>query len=188
MSTSLLKSVAGHLRYRELTSLLGRKVVIQALDTVESDIRSALSDTPVSDGALASPERKYIEGAMAKYGILDLTFVSPSYQLDEDFQDGLGMLKRFGFLPRGKQAEELAKFDDALGGNSTDPTCLRELDEDINQNEVVIRLFLEGRKIGSLGPHILGKLPLDYLPQEFTIKDACMTNAGFIWFHKHFYM
>jgi hypothetical protein len=85
-------------------------------------------------------------------------------------------------------AEELAKFDDALGGNSTDPTCLRELDEDINQNEVVIRLFLEGRKIGSLGPHILGKLPLDYLPQEFTIKDACMTNAGFIWFHKHFYM
>ncbi len=126
---------------------------------------------------LLSPKRKYIEGAIAKYGIPDLTFTSPSYQLDEDFDAGLSVVERFGFLPREKQAEDMVKFDDALGADSTDPVCLRELDEDINQNKVVIRLFLSGHRIEGRGPHLFGKLPPDYLPQEFTIKDACMTNT-----------
>jgi hypothetical protein len=31
-------------------------------------------------------------------------------------------------------------------------------------------------------------LPVDYFPRAFTITDACVTNADFVWFHKHFYL
>ena len=184
---SLLKSVARRLRYKELPSLVGRKIVIQAVDTIEANVKSALADTPVSHGVLRVSERKFIEGSMAKYGLLDLTFASSSYRLDTDFYTGLGALKTLGFLPSEDQAQSMAKLDDLLGADSADPMCLRELAEDINHNEVVIRLFLRGYRIEGNGPHLFGKLPADYLPQEFTIEDAAMTNAGFVWFHKHFY-
>ena len=32
------------------------------------------------------------------------------------------------------------------------------------------------------------KLSPEYLPKQFTIADACITNSSFVWFHKYFYM
>ena len=43
--------------------------------------------------------------------------------------------------------------------------------------------LLNGGSAGSLD-----SLLENYFPKTFEVADACLTNAAFIWFHKHFYM
>ena len=90
-----------------------------------------------------------------------------------------------------------------------DPTRLTELQEDIDKNEMLLRLFLEKRP-GGLGDSeyfkqqvVSGRLQeilraneageeafervVRDCPGDFTVSDACLTNAEFVWFHKHSY-
>ena len=88
-----------------------------------------------------------------------------------------------------------------------DPTCLTDLHEDIEKGETLLRVFLEDEPGRSSDPESLkrliaagkakaiheGKEPMERLlgdcfPREYTLTDACLTNSGFIWFHKHFYL
>jgi hypothetical protein len=183
-----LKDVARQLRYRDLPGLTGSSVLIKSADKVEADIKAALSHELQFETHLIGPEQKYISGAMAKYGLLDLTFSAPGSLQRGEYESGIHLLKRLGFLPEGEQAEALSELSHVLGEKEDDPTCLLELYEDISLDQTLLRLFLESDRIPGMGPHIPGKLPDDYLPRIFKVTDACVTNAEFVWFHKHFYL
>src|SRR5262249_14968272 len=95
--------------------------------------------------------------------------------------------------------------------NDEVPTCLTELQDDIAKDETVLRLFLEKRPGGLGDPEYLKQLVTsgrlkeilraneaggeafervvrDCFPSDFTLSDACLTNAEFVWFHKYSYL
>ena len=82
-----------------------------------------------------------------------------------------------------------------------DPTCLESLRNDLKAERTTLRLFLEEEPRRDFAKHMVrlaenGGLTEDfingfwasYFPKDFVIADACITNAPFIWFHKHFWM
>ena len=184
-SRALLNSIAQQLRFKELSSLIGHHVLIRTIDSIQSDLRDALNDTVISGSEMVSPDRRFLEVAMAKYGILDLTLTSPTALLDSDYESGLSVLRKLGFLQERGEAKSPTFLDPI---SEEDPTCLTELHEDLQEDREVVRLFLRSDKIAGKGPHLVGRLPVDYLPRDFMVQDACVTNAGFVWFHKHFYL
>jgi len=124
---------------------------------------------------------------------MDLTFAIPEPISTVIDAPGIPLLKQLGFViepePQPPVSAEGDLWDD-------DPTCLAELAEDLNAQQLVVRLFLELPQ-GSAGLPKPGEpanlfepftLPTDYFPRTFTVSDACITNAGFVWFHKHFYL
>ncbi len=177
-----VKTLARTLRYRGLPELIGKIVKINAPTTVEADVLTASGDWLPEQTRLIGPPEKYIERAMAKYGILDLTFSGQDTLLETQFESGIPLLKKLNFVIGPERAKEMA-----VEMETDDPTCLTELAEEIEQKQTVIRIFLQAEQIQGKGPHCLGHLQPDYLPRDFTIADACVTNSGFVWFHKHFY-
>jgi hypothetical protein len=178
-----VKTLARTLKYRELPELIGKTVKIHAPTTVEADVLAAIGDKLPEAIRLISPQEKYLERAMARHSILDLTFTGQDALLESQYESGIPLLKKFHFIGDPERAKELA---DEL--ELDDPLCLGELNDDIERKETVIRLFLEAESIKGIGRHLIGELPPDYLPRDFTVTDACATNAGFVWFHKHFYL
>jgi hypothetical protein len=132
---------------------------------------------------------------IVKYGLLDLTFDTTGGLLDESDRPRLSILSEFGFVGSAEENDEVCEFF----GN--DPTCLESLREDLKAERTTLRLFLEEEPRRDLAKHMVrlaenGGLTEDfinaflvsYFPKDFVIADACMTNAPFIWFHKHFWM
>jgi hypothetical protein len=52
---------------------------------------------------------------------------------------------------------------------------------------VYILLFLTTNRTLDWKNHLLS-LPDDYFPRTFLVEDACVTNTGWVWFNKHFYL
>jgi hypothetical protein len=186
MDTGLVRSVARGLRYRPLARLGGRVVEVTDLDRIEDAVRTALG-TDLPDGCgLAGPEPPFREGAVAKYGILDLRFTAPGDMLAGDALTGVPQLRQLGFLPGG-EAGPLHRVCD-------DPTCLEILQEDLDEGRTWLLLFLEGGEPGDdsrvTGPdgRFSFRVPTGYLPRPFKVIDACVTNARSVWLWKHFYL
>src|SRR5262249_48783005 len=102
MDTSLVRSVARGLRYRPLGYLVGRAVEVAHLDRIEEAVRLALSPDLPDGCCLAWPEPRFREGAVAKYGILDLSFTAPGDMLASDISTGMPLLRELGYLPGGE--------------------------------------------------------------------------------------
>src|SRR3954452_15746473 len=123
MDTELVRSVARGLRYRPLDHLVGRSVEIADLEAVEDAVRLALGPDLPDGCRLAGPEPRYREGAIAKYGILDLRFTAPGDLLPGDVRTVVPLLRELGYLPGGEAGPQNRVCDD--------PTCLEMLKEDL---------------------------------------------------------
>jgi hypothetical protein len=191
-----LRNVARNLKYRALPQLVGIKITVTSVASAVYDVTVQMKDRLPAGSQFQGPEERYIEVVIAKYGILDLTFAAAEISWSSDDGAGIPLLEEFGFVVRESPTEEGPGLLD-----SDDPTCLAELQDDIKRQEAVIRLFLEerpkrnmkeffsdSRKMESLSAGDMDPLLENYFPKTFEVVDACLTNAGFIWFHKHFYM
>ena len=136
-----------------------------------------------------------------KYGILDLTFHCDDVVWEAEDAARLDVLKECHFV-----VSPAGPGEDVVAGEQ-DPACLTELRDDILKKETLLKLFLrrkseDGRKAGVLGSFVpdgriqsagvnaggMEKRIDELFPSDFVVADACLTNAGFIWFHKHFYL
>jgi hypothetical protein len=186
METGLVRRVARGLRYRPWGHLVGRVVAVTDLGRIEEDIRLPLGPDLPAGCRLAGPEPRFREGAVAKYGILDLRFTARDALLGGDALTGVSLLRGLGYLP-GRGVRPPFR----VGG---DPTCLEMLQEDLAQGHTWLLLFLKGgrpdgdaRSVAAGGPTPL-RVPEGYLPRPFTVIDACVTNASGVWLWKHFYL
>jgi hypothetical protein len=181
---SLVKRIARRLRYRELTDIIGQQVVIHGLSTIEEDVLQQLSISN-KDWTLVGPEAKFLQRALGKYSLMDLTFKAPMSLLIETYEGGIPLLRKLHFIP--SSSDELSKVADEVFLSENDPSCLNDLDESISAEHTFVKLFMESERIQGTGKHLIGELPDGYFPRTFAVKDACVTNADFVWFHKHFY-
>lgn len=189
----LIKKLARELKYLSLSELFGREIVIHSVETVEDNIRRALGDI-VPEGCRLLTEPQSMKGMLAKYDFLDLTFSVPAYLLQSHYESGISLLKALHFIidPSEEDIDEL-KYKEVSGFLEDDPTCLTELAEDVSKNMTVCRMILnrsnprEWNKNNRM-MEMIASLPSGYFPQIFVIRDACITNSEFVWFHKHFYL
>jgi hypothetical protein len=186
MDTELVRGVARGLRYRPLEHLIGRLIEVADLAEVEHAVRLALGPDLPEGCRLVGPELRSREGAVAKYGILDLRFSAPAELLSGEARTGVPLLRELGFLPGGEVGPQHRVCDD--------PTCLELLQDDIAAGQVYLRLFLAGGRPGEearlAGPdgQVHLRIPQGYLPRPFRVTDACVTNASAVWLWRHFYL
>jgi hypothetical protein len=187
-----LYRVAHGLRYRELVDLIGRRVAIASLDTVEAALRALASRWLASGVVLHHPE--HVEGALFKYGLIDAEFDASRALLEhEETIEGLDVMRACGFLPRRGVVWE--RDEVACGA-----AFAHELADDLAQGACVLKLMLKDdlpveEHLGWLDDTMTRqggrgelRLPAGYLPRELTVIDACVTNASFVWFNKHLYL
>jgi hypothetical protein len=200
---NLLRKVARELRYRPIPELIGTKVTIESASAVPCTVAEALTTLFPVPLRFIGPQEPWITVSLAKYCHLDLTFGVDGVEWRPHDDFGITTLKKLGFAlhPR-----ELSKNERQHLTEEKDPTCLRELAEDINQGGAVLRLFLEETPRRELLDYWKGvmkngkghlfeggvdqmRILLEgFFPHDLAISDACLTNARFIWFHKHFYL
>jgi hypothetical protein len=176
---TLVKRLAKELRYRPLPELIGQSIVIRNADSIEEDLRRALAPLLSPEMIFEWPRRPHMDRTLAKYGVLDVTFRVPTMPPHTEDERGVHLLKKLGFLPDQSILEQLPlTFEN-------DPTCLSELHDDMTPDQTFIRLWLEAQ---DPRPKPSLELPSDYLPRPFILRDACVSNAALVWFHKHFYL
>jgi hypothetical protein len=200
---SLLRKVAQEPRYRPLPELIGTKVIIESASTVPNTVAEALTTLFPGPLRFIEPQEPWITASLAKYCHLDLTFGVDGVEWRPGDALGAATLKKLGFALHPRELSENERQDLR---EHKDPTCLGELAEDINQGRSVLRLFLEETQRRELLDYWKGlmrdgkghlfeggvdqmKILLEgFFPHELAISDACLTNAPFIWFHKHLYL
>jgi hypothetical protein len=189
MSDPRLLRIARELRYRPLPALIGRRVALASLASIEEVVRGLAWTYVPLDARWQPPEM--LEGALAKYGLIDTELAAPEHLLDApDTQRGLELLKQLGFLV---SPEELAELTEAFGGDGG-AFCFEQLIADLDTRSCVLKLFLQDeiefdtRNARNKPTRPRLNLPDNYFPRELVVIDACVTNAGFVWFHKHFYL
>lgn len=204
----LVRRIAKKIRYRPLLDLISNRVPIHSFDTIVEDTSSWLTRKLSWTVRFQEPQQKYMAFSIVKYGILDLTFVCDGIGWNQKDAAGMAALKECGFV---FHLDEVPEDTRMAMADEEDPTCLAELQGDIDKNETLVRLFLE-RKPGEYldpgyvkslvtsgrmkaileaseaGEEDLRRIVNQDFPADFTVSDACLTNAGFIWFHKHSYL
>ena len=184
MKITYAKKILRGLRYCSLPKLIDRRVEVCSLETVEADIFAILGGDLPADSRLVSPERKYLEGAIAKYGIIDAEFsISNRHLAACSLIDG-DTLRELGFVLSPEDRDYISK--NPLNPDKEDVGLLDSLADDAEKNEAMIKLFL--RADAPQATKFALKLPEDYFPRKFVVEDACMTNSGYVWFNKHFYL
>lgn len=189
--TKLIRRIARELRYRSLDELINRELTINQLDSVEKDISAALSDVLPQGCKYVETERQFLEGAMVKYGIIDVTFAAPERLLNSRDEGGISLLKDLGCIDE-VDKEDHADSPELFG---SDLSCLELLVEGLEKKSTLIKLFLSAEKQSTDWPELLLRIrdgslsvPEGYLPRSFQVEDACITNSDFAWFKKHLYL
>jgi hypothetical protein len=200
---SVLRKVARGLRYRPLPELIGTKLTIENVSSVPLNVGAMLDRALPLSVRFSGPQGRWITVALAKYRILDLTFIVDEVEWQTGDKPGTSLLKEFGFILNPDDISEDVRQSML---KDDDPTCITFLDEDMGKNQILLRLFLEEvprRDIleyvkemvktgkGQLfdgGAAEMEQLLDGFFPHEMAVIDACLTNAASIWFHKHFYL
>lgn len=140
--TKLIRRIARELRYRSLDELINRELTINQLDSVEKDISAALLDVLSQGFKYVETERQFLEGAMVKYGIIDVTFAAPERLPNSRDEGGISLLKHLGFI------DEVDKEDHADSSElfGSDLSCLELLAEGLEKKEHADQIVLIGRK------------------------------------------
>jgi hypothetical protein len=60
------------------------------------------------------------------------------------------------------------------------------LQEELEKGQTWLKLFLRGGRPECVQFPL--HVPAGYLPHDFRVVDACVTNAGMVWLWKHFYL
>lgn len=161
--------------------MIDRKIEICSIETIESDIFTILGGDLPADSRLISNEKIRIEGAIAKYGIIDAEFsISDRHFVNCPLIDR-NTFRELGFVLSPEDKEYITQ--NHLPNGDEDFGLLDFLADDAEKNEAIIKLFLRCD-----APKLSLKLPKDFFPREFIVEDACMTNSGYVWFNKHFYL
>jgi len=174
----LLRIVRG-LKYRELPHFIGRTVTVTGRQEALSNVRHALDDILPNSSAVLHPKQEWLEKALAKYGIMDLTLSAPSELINKDFEQGIQVLRKLGYYI--DREERKARGTDDFG-------LMTDIDKDIASGNTYIRLYIRGQGVEDTGLALSGKFPSNHFPQAFVVEDACATNARDVWFLKHFYL
>ena len=192
MNTSLFS--LRKIRYRPLSDLTGRRVIIRSL----ADIRRALSQSLpslISAGRFKlQDDQSFFAGVIAKYKILDLTFVGDATLLT--FADRITSENLCHLGLSNKLSDKSERDDWGL-------SFMEAITEEIRQDVCFLRVFMdcESSDIGMLRKEFFGRSGspekllnamigqiLQRFPMTFTISDACLTNCESIWLQKHFYL
>jgi len=190
-------------KYRELIELVGREIMISNLAGIASDVLAAVEPYLPACGKIELSSTN-MRGVLAKYKMLDLSFITTNPVLSKGDRLDRKKLVALGFVP----GKETAGMDD--GSDDEDPTCLAELVQDAQVGHEWLKVFLDveprrdsmaeylhvyqeaeqaGAKDASSTAYDRLLRQVDSLfPSRFRIRDACVTNSDFVWFHKHFYM
>ncbi|MEM7624515.1 MAG: hypothetical protein AAF333_02685 [Planctomycetota bacterium] len=184
---SLLLNVARNLRYRHLGDTIGQSVSVAGRHTIADDAL-AFVRRYCEECGFEGPQQKYLEGQIAKYGILDLSFRLPHKSLDENYVSGVPLLRELGFDGSGINDEDWEGYGDEKYA------WFEELAKDIADESAFLRLFMRcsdpSVASGSV-TEMMGRLR-DFsstkFPLTFIIVDACITNSTFVWMNKHFYL
>jgi hypothetical protein len=128
--------------------LIGTKLVIESADSVPNTMTGILAATLPIQVRYVGPEQPRITISLAKYNILDLTFGVEGVSWQQDDSPGISALKDLHFAVH---PEDLSEDQRQSVLEDDDPTCLRELSEDIDGNKTLLSLFLEA--LPRLGHH-----------------------------------
>jgi hypothetical protein len=191
---SLIKQLARNLRYKGLPDLIGQIITIHSFETVYADIYNTLN-LPVGITHIEK-DRKYIKGALAKYGFIDLRFTVPVDELVAAL-NGLSVLTHLSLV---YTKEQLIQFDAVLDPNEDfidgmELEFLTDIVEDIANNSAYLLLFLKA-DIPELSPQenvkrffqYMKSFPDDFFPKQFIVQDAALSNTKMAWISKHFYI
>jgi hypothetical protein len=176
------KSIAASIKYHELSSCIGQKIVIHGLETIEQDVLRDVKYGLPSDLQLQG-EAKFWKGQLAKYAMLDLRFVLQEEIVETDFMSG-------------KEALDYLHLGEPDAKNGFARTVLEEIEQDLAQKRWYVLLLLKTEPHAEIDPtNQLGQMsiflkpfPEDYYPREFIVEDACLTNTSYAWFFRHFYV
>jgi hypothetical protein len=180
----LLLRLARELRYRPLAHLIGRRVRVDSLAGVELALAGLAGDVRWEANV-------HLEGALAKYGLVDARGAAPHAWLEHSGTlPGIATLRACGFVPaRGERWEE-HDLSDFGGANA----LLEQLVEDLGERRCICKLMLrddipDAEHQARLMKAKRGlRLPATYFPRTFEVVDACVTNSDFVWFARHFYL
>jgi hypothetical protein len=179
-----LRKILRGLRYCSLPKLIDRHVEISSLETFESDLFAILGGDLPADSRLVSPDKRHLEIALAKYGIIDVQLSISSRHLAACSLINSETLRELGFISTQEEKEYVSQ--NTLEADSEDIGLLDLLVEDVEKNEAILKLFLKITE--SQKPRLSLKLADDYFPQTFVVEDACLTNSSYVWLNKHFYL
>lgn len=188
---SLVKQLARTIKYRPLPELIGQKITIHGLDSIASDVQHSLWPSLVDDCHWYITQESFLRGQIAKYGLLDLTFHAPNNILENDYQNGISLLKDLRLVSHTKEikdeSEEDKQITKALFDSSNE---FKQMLKDIAENKNFLLLFLQTepfRTTKERFKYTINSLPEGYFPREFIIEDAALTNLRIAWLWKHFY-
>jgi hypothetical protein len=177
---SLLRRLHRSLAYSTVDALAGISVQVHSAETAPDDVLGVVKRALSINVTTMAPDLDYREGAIAKYGILDLTFGIGSTS-SEIPRPGLGILRPLGLVDGGEGADALEVSDDFL----------RDLTLESEAGHPYLKVFLETQD--ALPPRdslrrLREGMPAGFWPHLFVVRDACLTNTPSIWLAKHFYM
>jgi hypothetical protein len=124
MMHGLLRKVARELRYSALIDIIGARVTIHSIETIQADLLRVLSPPIPATAVLDAQEPRFLIGALRKYGLMDLTLTVPEPVLMPMDVSGIPLLKHLGFMSEPESPEPNHAEDDPW---EHDPTCLEEL-------------------------------------------------------------
>ena len=164
--------------------MIDRRIEVSSPETFESDLFAILGGDLPTDSRLVSPDKRHLGGTIAKYGLIDVTLSVSSKHLAACSLINGKMLRGLGFISTPEEKEYVSR--NTLEPDGEDIGLLDLLVEDVETNEAMIKLFLKTAEAQS--PRLSLKLTENYLPQTFVVRDACLTNSGYVWLNKHFYL
>ena len=182
----LLLNVTRQLRYRTLTPMIGQTVTISGRTLVATEATAFVNR--FADGCcFAGPGQNFLDGQIAKYGILDLHFDAPATMLDTDASGSVPLLRDLGFIDNG--------IEDLIEKKTGDVGyCLKVLHEGIAEDKAHLLLFLESTDPDLLQMSVMDRMrriqdpSIICFPVTFKVVDACITNSLDVWMNKHFYL
>ena len=159
--------------------MIGKRVRVVSAESAHGDVIAGLAEHLARSVTTRKPPLHYLVGAIAKYGILDLTYgtTSPSEQIP---RPGIGILR------------QMSLRDDASAGQETlgDELFLEDMVRECEGPQLYLKLFMHVDPSPSAprASALSHRLPPDFWPATFVVDDACLTNARSIWLMKHFYL
>ncbi len=174
---------------------MGRELIIPALAEVEKTLWQVMGTALSAEFSLDS-EPVHMARVLAKYGILDLAFITSVPLLGSDDQISWDALRTLHLAVGQGQLDEGIEF----------------VEQELRDDACFLRVFLtcaplcdaiqlrtdKARSMiaGGVAPHLAYEAALDEMakniakefPLAFVIDDACLTNSRWIWTNKYFYL
>src|SRR5687767_6114522 len=138
--TALIKWLAQHLRYRALPDLTGHEVQINSLSTIDVDLRRGLDVDILRNASYTPLPPGEAEEALAKHGIIDVSYIVSAEMLDQDFDSGSELLSWLGFIMDATEERAFEVVAQLVGDKVDDATDLLLLKEELEAGDTFLRL------------------------------------------------